>query len=149
MRARIAPRSVVLALSAVLAGTTIVLADTVAGDADLLTAGAQPSRYLGEVAPGAVLEVAIDFRLTCRGTSHVDSGQVILLAVASMTVPSGGAADVSDGAVGPIPAPAPLGASILSQATLVAPRTPGGPYSYSFLFDRALVPLGTNDVAAL
>ena len=165
MRARIAPRSVVLALSAILAGATIVLADTVSGDADLLTAGAQPSRYLGEVAPGAVLHVPIDFRLACRGTSHVDPGQVILLAVSSVTVPAGGAADASDGAVGPIPqswaddthgstgcpspAPTPLTASILGQATLVAPRAPGGPYTYSFLFDRTLVPLGTNDFSAL
>jgi hypothetical protein len=165
MRHRVLARSLVSGLVAVMAMAALAFADTLAGDADLLTAGAQTSRYLGEVGPGAVIQVAIDFRLTCKGLSHVDPGQSVLLTVSSITVPEGGSATATDGVVGPVPstwaddtsgsascpspAPAALTASTPSVATLVAPATPGGPYDYSFMFDRTLSPTGVNDDFAL
>jgi hypothetical protein len=153
------------ALAAVLAVAAIVFAaDTLSGDADQLTVGTQNSRYLGEVPPGAVLQVPIDFRLTCKGLSHVDPGQTIHLTLSSMTVPSGGSATATDGDVGPVPAswandsggsvvcpspaPTPLSASTPSMATIVAPPLPG-PYEYVFIFDPTLSPWGANDDSAL
>jgi hypothetical protein len=165
MRHRVLARSLAAGLAAVLAAAGIAFADTVAGDADQLTAGAQSSRYLGEVSPGAMLQVPIDFRLTCKGLSHVDPGQTVLLTVSSTSAPEGGSATATDGAVGPVPstwandtagltscpspAPAPLSASTPSLATLVAPTVAGGPYTYTFMFDRTLSPAGTNDDSAL
>jgi hypothetical protein len=165
MRHRVLARSLVSGLAAVMAMAAIAFADTVAGDADQLTAGAQASRYLGEVGPGAVLHVPIDFRLSCKGLTHVDPGQSVLLSVSSTTVPEGGSATATDGVVGPVPstwandttgsascpspAPVPLTASTPSVATLVAPTTPGGPYDYSLMFDRTLSPAGVNDAFAL
>jgi hypothetical protein len=165
MRHRVLARSLASGLAAVMAMAAIAFADTVAGDADQLTAGAQNSRYLGEVGPGAVIQVPIDFRLTCKGLSHVDPGQSVLLSVSSTTVPEGGSATATDGVVGPVPstwaddtggstscpfpAPTALTASTPSVATLVAPITPGGPYDYSFMFDRTLSPAGVNDDFAL
>ena len=165
MRHRVLARSLASGLAAVMAMAAIAFADTVAGDADQLTSGAQNSRYLGEVGPGAVIQVPIDFRLACKGLSHVDPGQSVLLTVSSTTVPEGGSATATDGVVGPVPstwaddtggstscpspAPTALTASTPSVATLVAPTTPGGPYDYSFMFDRALSPAGVNDDSAL
>lgn len=164
MQSRVLARSLVSGLAAVMAMAAIAFADTVSGDADQLTAGVQNSRYLGEVSPGAVLQVPIDFRLTCKGLSHVDPGQTVLLSLTAVTVPEGGSATATDGAVGPVPstwaddtggaavcpspAPAPLSASTPSVATIVAPVAPG-PYEYAFMFDRTLSPSGVNDGSAL
>jgi hypothetical protein len=164
MQSRVLARSLVSGLAAVMAVAAIAFADTVSGDADQLTAGAQNSRYLGEVSPGGVLQVPIDFRLACKGTSHVDPGQSVLLSLAAVTVPEGGSATATDGVVGPVPAtwandtggsvscpspaPAPISSSTPSVATIVAPAVPG-PYEYAFMFDRTLSPSGVNDGAAL
>jgi hypothetical protein len=164
MQSRVLARSLVSGLAAVMAMAAVAFADTVSGDADQLTAGSQNSRHLGEVSPGAVLQVPIDFRLTCKGLSHVDPGQTVLLSLAAVTVPGGGSASATDGAVGPVPAtwandtggsvscpspaPAPLTASTPSVATIVAPTVPG-PYEYAFMFDRTLSPSGVNDGSAL
>jgi hypothetical protein len=164
MRTSVLARSLASGVAAVMAMAAIAFADTVSGDADQLIAGAQNGRYLGEVGPGAVIQVPIDFRLTCKGLSHVDPGQTVYLTLSSMTVPAGGSASATDGAVGPVPetwandtggsvacpspAPTPLTASTPSVATIVAPALPG-PYEYAFMFDRTLSPSGANDGSAL
>jgi hypothetical protein len=164
MQNRVLARSMAAALAAVLAVAAIAFADTLSGDADQLTVGTQNSRYLGEVPPGAVLQVPIDFRLACKGLSHVDPGQTIHLTLSSTTVPSGGSATATDGDVGPVPAswandsggsvacpspaPTPLSASTPSLATIVAPAL-AGPHEYVFMYDRTLSPEGANDGFAL
>jgi hypothetical protein len=165
MRAQLVGRSAALAAAAVLAISGTAFADIVNGDADLVTAGNQPSLFLGQVGPGAVLHPHIDFRLSCNGQAHVDPGQTIHLVAIPATVPADGSASATDAEIGPVPnswaddtggfascpdpRPDPISASVQSVATLVAPSTAGGPYTYTFFFDRSLSPIGVADGSAI
>ena len=155
-----------LVAAAVLVG--IASADTVQSDADVLTMGNQTSVNLGTVAPGATINPAVRFYLTCDGKSHADSGQTVTIAfnASSSSGPSGGSVSATDGSVGPTPTtwpddvatgsgncgtptPTPLSSGSLgsdSTVTIVAPITPGGPYTYTVAYSNAtLSPTGSND----
>src|SRR5205814_10531410 len=100
---RIACATALAGVILLLAAAT-VFADTLQGDADLLTGDAQASRDLGNVASGATVNVPVGFVLKCAGIRHVDVGQSVLLTVSSMGAPDGGSITATDAVVGPIPA---------------------------------------------
>ena len=160
MLARPMTRATVVAVALVLACAGVAAADTVPGDADLATPGPQSTRDLGTVAPGATVTADVGLVVTCKGLSHVDRNQTVTFAVASTTVPAGGALVVASGTAGPPPgawpldgdgcsSPAPtFGPATPSRVTLTAP-TVLGTYTFSIFFDPSISPAGSNDAVAL
>jgi hypothetical protein len=131
------------ALSLVVPG--LAAADTVAADGDAVTAGDQVFVDLGIVAPGAVLTVGADLRLTCHNAVHAAAGSVIRVDASSITSPEGGALAVAPGRITvPSTWPAsgdgcpdglePVTGDIPALLTVTAPMAPAPDLSYTVLF---------------
>jgi len=152
-----------LSLIVLLAIPLVVLADTIAADADLITTGNQSSLNLGNVTPGQILTPPVSFVLVCAGKNHVDIDQSVAITfnLAGSTVPAGGALNATNASIGPIPAswpddttgggstncpaPAPtLEDNGNSTVTITAPTTPGT-YSYVVKYSLAFSPSGGDD----
>jgi len=154
--ARATRRAVTAAAILALLTATSAAADTLRGDSDVLTAGAQSSRDLGDVAPGAVIDVPVAFELQCRNGSHLDRGQSVVIGLGSQQVPSGATVRFDPVSLGPVPAGWPAdgdfcaGQTVATQATvrLTAP-TATGPQAYSLMFTRSLTPAGNGDDSAV
>lgn len=157
MRRRILQPAVVAGVALSLVAASAAFADTLPGDADVLTAGVQGSLDLGAVAPGQALDVGVAFELRCSSIEHVDPGQSVVVSLAGGTMPPGGAATMEPVTLGPIPPgwpadgswcdghePIPAGGTV----RIVAPTT-AGPHLFSLSFGRALVPAGQGDDRAL
>lgn len=148
----------------------VALADTVQPDGDIVSSGNQTSVSLGTVPPGATLTPTVRFYLTCDGKSHADSGQTVTIPfkASASSAPSGGSVSATDGSIGPAPgawpddvatgsgncgspAPAPLSSvGSDSTVTIVAPLTPGGPYTYTVAWGQStLAPSGNNDTSSI
>jgi hypothetical protein len=162
---QLVPRAAALATALLLLTAAVAFADTISGDADLVADGAQGTHDLGVVGPGAVITVPVSFVLKCAGIRHVDPGQTVTLSLSSVGEPEGGSVTATDGVIGPVPptwgddthgisgcptpTPDPISASTPSMATIHAPMTPGGPYTYSLMYDRALFPAGVSDSTSI
>ncbi|HEX5829095.1 MAG TPA: HYR domain-containing protein [Candidatus Limnocylindrales bacterium] len=130
-----------LALVLLVAGTAF--ADELKADADVL-AGIQNSLDLGEVAPGSLHDVAVDFRLLCKSSSHLTAGSTLAIDETSRDIPAGGDLAVTAGEVG-VPADWPLDGSFCSgsespaavtpaRLLITAPTLVGQDYTYTVLF---------------
>jgi HYR domain len=149
MPSRIVRRAVTLAVLLALVASAVAVADTVVADGDAVAPGNQATGYLGEVAPGAVLELDVPFSLVCRYPSHVAPGSVIAVLPDTTSAPSGGAIVATAGSIGPVPTgwPAPgsscpgtgmpsLVSATPSHVTLTAPAAVGTGYEYTILYVR-------------
>jgi hypothetical protein len=145
-------------LMAFLATTATAFAETVTGDADVITAGDQATFDRGTALPGADVHVDVGFRLDCTGTSHVDPGQAVRLSPGTRSIPSGGGFSVgsitltpgadwpADGADCPIPAPSVSG---VLHMVVTAPPDPATDLHYMFSWNRSLVPTTATDAGVL
>ena len=157
-------RAGVLAAAAamLLSGTT--LADSVAADGDLVTAGVQTYVDLGTVAPGATITRDVTMTLFCAGIWHVDPGQVVTLSQLGVTVPSaGGSISATSTTVGPVPGewaddtggmvgcagPMWIESPTPSHVTIVAPTVPGQGYAFTVQYGRAYAPTGVMDASSV
>lgn len=144
MRSRVMYRAAVLAACTALAIAGTVSADSLAADGDAVTAGAQGTIDVGTVAPGAELSLPVAFLLTCTGTSHLDPGQSVSVALLAATVPDGGAASATTVSFTTPPGwpadgqtcatPAQEWATPPATLDITAPSAVGGAYEYEFLF---------------
>jgi hypothetical protein len=156
--------SIVLAVAAAMLSAGLALADTVAADGDLVTAGNQNSVDLGAVAPGATVTRDVTFTLVCAGLRHADAGQTLTVSPSATTVPlEGGSISATDGAIGPVPeswvndaagiigcpSAMTLPASAPSHVTIVAPGAPGNDYAFTILYAKALAPAGVADLSSV
>ena len=158
-------RATILGLISVLAFAGTAFADQLLADGNLDPdwAGVQGTKFLGDVAPGAVISADVEFTLNCVLLSHVDNGQTVILSWSGLgSEPPGGAiVSVTSGSVGPVgagwgvdgsgcPAPTPTmtGTTTHSTVTLRAPTTPLNNYMYTIVYDRSLSPAGNNDAGA-
>ena len=141
-------RAAALGLTLALAVSGAVFADTVAADGDAVTAGAQTSIDLGDVAPAATVAVDVSFVLTCQGTSHVAAASTISVDVFDQAWPQDGTATVTGGGITvpagwpAIGADCPAGGLATTGATpahlvLTAPTVIGAGQEFSFLFAAA------------
>jgi hypothetical protein len=150
MRVQVVRRGGALAGALVLLMAGVAAADTVNADADVLTTGRQSTIHLGNVAPGAVVQIDVDFALVCGGTSHVAPGTTLTVSLASQTVPGDGDVSATDTTIGPVPGTWPidgawcpdtgtpsLAASAPSVVTVTAPTVVGNGYEYALLFGRS------------
>ena len=148
-------RATVLAFACLLATAAVAFADTIPADGDQVAPGEQRLVYLGEYAPGEVVNTSVSFALFCAGLSHADAGQTITVQLSSVQVPTGGAASATSTTIGPVPAdwtldnegcpsPAPrLPANGLSNVTLRMPTTVGDGWLYTLMYAR----LGANGLS--
>lgn len=157
----------IVILTVILIFPAIVFADTVTGDADIITPSNQSVLNLGNVTPGQVINTPVSFVLTCAGKQHVDLGQTVSLTytASGSTIPVGGSLSATTSTIGPIPAvwpddttgggstncpsPAPvLNDNGDSVVTITAPALPG---SYSFIakYNVSLSPAGASDSSAI
>src|SRR5262245_56316922 len=99
--------STALTLAVILAMlfTSLVLADDVVPDGDIVAVGNQSSVNLGNVAPGQVIGKAAHFTLICNTKNHVDQVQTLALSfsLSGSTVPAGGSLSATSVSIGPIP----------------------------------------------
>lgn len=156
----------VVAVAAAMAVVGTALADTVQSDADIVSSGNQTSVNLGTVTPGETRNPTVRFYLTCDGKNHADNGQTVTIGfkASASSAPSGGSVSATAASIGPTPSswpddvatgsgncgatpPAPLSsAGSDSTVTIVAPTTPGGPYTYTVAWEQAaLSPAGNGD----
>ncbi len=157
MRHRILKPALVAGAALSLALSGVASADTVRAGTDQVALGTPGTHDLGDVAPGAVRDIAVAFRLDCAGTQHVDVGQQVTVAVGGGSVPLGGAVAMDPVVLGPVPAGWPAdgewctGTEVpivaVGTVSVTAPAT-AGPHAYSVLFGRTLDPVGTDDDAA-
>jgi hypothetical protein len=156
--------SLTLALVLAMLVTSLVVADDVVTDGDIVNTGNQPSVNLGTVAPGATLTPKVSFTLTCSGNKHVDDAQTATMTYSSSgsNAPAGGSIDDAttatigavssawpdDGSNCPSTPPVPLADNGDSTVTLTAPTTPGT-YTYKINYGVALSPPGGNDSASV
>ena len=157
MRHRTLERAAAAGVALSLLAATVAFADTVRGDADTLTAEAQGTRDLGEVAPGAVVEAQVAFELTCTGLQHADPGQSVVVAVEDVTGLDAAAVAMDPVALGPVPAGwavdgegcAGTEVPIVGTGSVhVTAPTAAGPYSFTLLFSKTPSPLGLDDESA-
>ena len=159
----------VIAVATAMAVVGTALADTIQPDADVVSAGNQTSVNLGTVAPGATLNPTVRFYLTCAGNRHADEGQTVMIGfkASASTAPAGGSVSATGGSIGPTPAswpedsgncgtspPVPLtSAGSDGTVTIVAPTLPGGPYTYTVVWDQASLfpasPASGNDSSSI
>ena len=152
-----------LAMVIMLAFTSLVLADDIIPDADIVVPGDNTSVSLGSVAPGAILTPKVSFKLACSGNKHVDNGQTVNLSYTSSgsTIPAGGSLSVDPTSIGAIPSawpddgnncpptpPAPLPDNGDSTVKITAP-TAAGFYTYKIKYAVSLSPAGGNDSASV
>lgn len=157
MRHRSLERAAAAGVALSLLAATVAFADTVHADADTVTAGAQGTRDLGTAAPGAVLEVLIDFELKCSGLQHADVGQSVVVTVDQVTALDASLVAMDPVALGPVPAgwaadgEGCTGTEVPIVATgtmhVTAPATTGS-YAFTVLFNKAPSPAGLNDTDA-
>ena len=162
--------SLTIALVLALAVTSLALADVITPDADIITAGDQPSQNLGTVAPGATLTTKVSFKLECAGNKHVDDSQKVNLTftLAGSTVPAGGSLSATNTTIGalsgadpgipaswpddgtkcPDPLPGPIGDNGDSTVTITAPMT-SGPHTFVVKYDPSLSPAGGDDPSSI
>jgi len=145
MQSRVLHRAAALGVGGSLLVAGLAFADSVTADTDTLTPGSQGSIDLGMVAPGSNLTVPVSLILTCGGTSHLDAGQVVVLASFTAGAPVGGAIMTTGTTISP-PAGWPADGSVCANppqiastatpamVTLTAPTAVGGPYAYDALF---------------
>lgn len=144
-------RDVIVATLLAVTVSSVAFADTAPADADLLTAGNQPSRDLGEVVAGTSIDVAVGFTLRCANGTHAERGSTITVTVDSQSIPAGGGVElVTPGSIGSVPTTWPLdgalcpggtGSPSLAAATpmtlrLTAPMTLGPTEPFAFSFAR-------------
>lgn len=154
-------RATALAIAALMATAGAVAADGVRAVGDSVVSG-QDQMHIGEVAPSAVVDVSVPFRLSCTNGDHVDTGQTVTLTRYGVGAPGGGAVvAVTDGTIGPVPlgwtadgatCPIPrptLDSTTSSVVTLRAPATPNVNYTYTIAYSRILSPAGGTDGSAL
>jgi hypothetical protein len=150
MRVQVVRRGGALAGALVLLMAGVAAADTVDADADLLLPGRQSTFDLGNVAPGAVVQIDVDFALVCGGTSHAVPGTTLTVNLASQTVPEDGDVSATDTTIGPVPETWPadgtwcpdtgtpwLAANAASVVTVTAPTVVGNGYEYALQFGRS------------
>ena len=157
-------RAGALAAAMVLMFSSTALADSLAADGDQVSAGVQTYVDLGSVAPGATISRDVSLTLFCSGVRHLDPGQVVTVAQAAVTVPSGGGSIVAtDATIGPVPsswaddtsgpagcsAPMEMQANAPSYVTLVAPTTPGLDYAFVVEYGRTFMPAGVADASSI
>ena len=157
MRPALLRRSLVAAATITLLTIPSAFAETIDADTDLVTAGAQNVVDLGTVQPGADVPVDVFFTLTCSGTSHVNSTQLIKLTPSAQSVPSGGAFGLTTltfglGSAWPADGeecPAGLLPTVggPNRVTVTAPTTPGNDYQYIFKWTPTLLPPTSTDSA--
>jgi hypothetical protein len=123
------------------------VADSVDGDADVVTPGVQGMVYLGSVPSGATVEVDVGFELVCKGLAHVPSGTIIAL-TPTTAAPDDGTISAAAARIGPVPIGWPgdgeacvgdpvLDATTLSHVTLTAPSAVGTGYVYRVTYARS------------
>jgi hypothetical protein len=150
-------RAGTLAIAGILAGASVVYADTVPGDADPGTTGSQPSLHIGTYLAGEVVQVPVDVTLTCLGTGHANEGDTVTVSLATTLVPLGGAATATSTTIGPVPVDWPddgqacaspaqvLPSNGPSLVTLTMPPTPGPNQGFTLLYSRS----GASDLTDL
>ncbi|MDH4141004.1 MAG: HYR domain-containing protein [Chloroflexota bacterium] len=154
------------ALALAVAGTLLVAglasADSVRADGDAVTAGAQSTVDLGQVAPSSEITFPVAFQILCGDQSHLDPGQQVTLTHSGGIVPTGGeivsatvgttgvvpSGWVPDGSGCPWPAPVVDGGSP-SIVTLRAPALPGSGYTYTVAWTTSVGPAGVSDPMAV
>jgi hypothetical protein len=153
MHPAIVRRAIAAAAAITLLTVPSVFAETINADGDLLTAGFQNSFDLGTVQPGSDSPLDVFFVLTCTGTSHVDSGQMIRLLLGPRSVPQGGTYSIgslvfprgagwpADGQECPAGIEPAIGGPL--HIIITAPTT-SGHYRYWFSWTRSL----TNPTAS-
>jgi hypothetical protein len=155
MRPSIIRRALIATATLTLLTISIVGAETVDPDNDLLTAGFQTSFDGGTVQPSAVVPFQVYFVLTCSGTSHVDATQAVKLTLTTKVVPLDGGFTMASSFIfglGPNwPAdgePCPAGLTTVGGPfafSVKAPSTPGNGYTYRFGWTRGLTTGGNDD----
>ena len=101
MRHRFLARSAVAAVALSLLVATVAFADTIGRDADPAAPGVQSELDLGSVAPGAVIDVPIDFWVSCTNMQHLDAGQSVDVEIDGVTHSSDGTATMIPVTIGP------------------------------------------------
>src|SRR6478672_11283504 len=154
MRLAILRRSIAAAAAITLLTIPSAFADTVDGF-DSVATGFQSTVDLGAVQPGSDSPVDVYFKLTCGGTSHVNSTQAVRLVPSTRIVPSGGGYSVgtltfglgsawpADGEACPADLQPTIGGPL--HVIVTAPMTPGLHYRYTFSWSRNLVPTTPTD----
>src|SRR5215211_2848753 len=137
------------------------IADTIAADADFVTAnnqsGTNPNPIdMGKVKAGGSVSKQVSFQLVCAGNNHVNNGQTVTLDATPGTtgVPTGGSVQATAATIGPIPlswpddgnacpspAPTPIEDNGNTTVTFNAPSTATNGTVYDFS-----VNWGSNDV---
>lgn len=150
-------RSLVAAAAISLLTIPHAFAETVNIDHDLISSGFQNSIDLGTIQPGATVPIDVWFVLTCSGTTHVDSNQLVKLTPATRSVPSGGGFSVgslsfglsSDWPADGEPCPADIAPTIGGplHISVTAPTTPGTRYRYFFSWAPSLITSTGDDSA--
>ena len=149
---RIVMRSVALAAGLTLLVSAAVLADTVGADGDRAEVGGQTfidldQLGLGPIGPGEVVDVEVDFVLTCRNGSHPNHGATVAMALGSSITQEDGSVTVTPGTIGPIPTTWPvdgvtcLGSPTLASSTpaivhVTAPTVAADDYLFTVIFQR-------------
>jgi hypothetical protein len=141
-------RAASAAVALTLAASGLALADTTPADADALTLGIQGSLHLGDLAPGAAVDLQVGITLRCANGVHAERGSTIAVELESATYSPSGSAVVTSGSIGPVPGDWPLDgescpstgvpslpAAVPVSIAFTAPAAPGA-YEYAFTFAR-------------
>jgi hypothetical protein len=154
-------RAAALSLGALLLFAGTAAADTVPADADPdTTTVIEPTRHLGDVAPGGTVATDVRFVVTCFSLNHIDAGQSVSLDwTGGGIVPGDGAVvSVTPVTLAPLTTAWPVDGDgcagqtqeggVLSRVTLRAP-TSLGTHTFTVMWNRTLQPAGNNDAVAL
>jgi hypothetical protein len=154
-------RAAALSLGALLLFAGTAAADTVPADANPdTTTVIEPTRHLGDVAPGGTISTDVRFVVTCFSSSHIDAGQSVSLDwTGGGIVPGDGAVvSVTPVTLAPLTTAWPADGQscagqtqeggVLSRITLRAP-TSLGEHTFTVMWNRTLQPPGNNDAVAL
>lgn len=140
LRAAVMAAALVVSVSGVAAADTVV-ADTVVVHGQSIAVDSQTSVSLGDVQPGATIELDVAFRLTCDGSSRVAAGSTIVVAVSSQGWPDDGHATVTPGSID-VPGTWPAPGAACTGVGL--PTTPGTTPAHLVITAPTLI--GNGDV---
>jgi hypothetical protein len=164
MLARQVGRAGALAAAASLLLSGMALADSVAADGDVVTAGVQTFVDLGTVGPGATISRDVNLTLFCSGIRHVDPDQDVTVSQTGGTVPAeGGSVTATGTTIGPVPVewandtagisgcsgPLWVDGASPSHVTIVAPSVAGQDYAFTVTYGRSLAPAGVADSSSI